>query len=69
MTGFRKRAERRVRAFTLLELLCVIAIILILVGLMLGPIFRAYKRAKRLDGDDSSLDVPQGKEQLASGLS
>lgn len=36
------------RGFTMLELLCCIAIILILVGLMMGPVMKAWKRAKKL---------------------
>jgi prepilin-type N-terminal cleavage/methylation domain-containing protein len=36
------------RGFTMLELLCCVAIILILVGLMMGPVMKAYKRAKKL---------------------
>ena len=37
--------SRTQRGFTLIELMCVITIILILVGLMSGPILRAYKKA------------------------
>jgi type II secretory pathway pseudopilin PulG len=35
----------------MIELLCVITIILIMIGLMLGPITKAYKRAKALSGE------------------
>jgi prepilin-type N-terminal cleavage/methylation domain-containing protein len=44
--------------FSMIELLCVVAIILILIGLMLGPIMKAYKKAKRL-GEDSKM-IPVG---------
>ncbi len=37
--------------FSLIELLCVIAIIAILVALLLGPVLRALGRAKRLKED------------------
>jgi prepilin-type N-terminal cleavage/methylation domain-containing protein len=42
--------------FSLIELLCVIVIILILVGLMLGPIFRAYKKARGLGEDSGKIE-------------
>jgi prepilin-type N-terminal cleavage/methylation domain-containing protein len=42
------------RAFTLIELLCVMSIILILVGLMLGPVFKAFKRVKRFQGEETA---------------
>ena len=38
---------------SLIELLCAIAIIAILVGLLIGPVSRAYKRAKNLSGEVS----------------
>ena len=45
----RKNARRN--GVTLIELLCVIGIIAILVFLMLGPVTRAYKKARILAGD------------------
>jgi prepilin-type N-terminal cleavage/methylation domain-containing protein len=42
------------RGFSLIELMCVIAIILILVGLMMGPILRAYKKAKNFGWENDS---------------
>ena len=44
----------RKRGFSLLELICCIAIIVILVGLLLGPVAKAYKRAKALAGENGS---------------
>jgi prepilin-type N-terminal cleavage/methylation domain-containing protein len=54
--------------FTLLELLCVIAIIAILAGFILGPVAKARTKADKL-----SRDVEQGqtnimKEQEPGGL-
>ena len=37
------------RGFTVLELVAVIAIIALLLGLLLGPVSRAFARAKKLD--------------------
>jgi prepilin-type N-terminal cleavage/methylation domain-containing protein len=36
---------------TLIELLCAIAIIGILMGLLIGPVWRAYKKAKEVAGE------------------
>ena len=44
--------RRGQRGFSLIELMCVIAIILILVGLMMGPILRAYKKVKDFGGEN-----------------
>lgn len=44
--------RRRKAGFTLIELLCVMAIILILVSMMLGPVSRAYRKAKNLAGEN-----------------
>ena len=46
--------RRGQRGFSLIELMCVIAIILILVGLMMGPILRAYKKAKTFGWENDS---------------
>ena len=46
--------RRGQRGFSLIELMCVIAIILILVGLMMGPILRAYKKAKNFGWENDS---------------
>ena len=54
--------------FSLIELLCVIVIILILVGLMLGPIFRAYKKARGL-GDESGQLKPAWPQASAFSFS
>ena len=43
--------------FTLIELMCVITIILILVGLMMGPVFRAYKKAKNFGWENDSYQL------------
>jgi prepilin-type N-terminal cleavage/methylation domain-containing protein len=46
MTGIRNRPRHH--GFTLLELLCVVAIITILAGLLLGPVSRALQRARAM---------------------
>jgi prepilin-type N-terminal cleavage/methylation domain-containing protein len=46
--------RRGQRGFSLIELMCVIAIILILVGLMMGPILRAYKKAKNFGWENDA---------------
>jgi prepilin-type N-terminal cleavage/methylation domain-containing protein len=43
--------------FSLIELMCVISIILILVGLMLGPIMRAYRKAKNFGWENDSYQL------------
>jgi prepilin-type N-terminal cleavage/methylation domain-containing protein len=43
--------------FSLIELMCVLAIILILVGLMLGPIMRAYRKAKNFGWENDSYQL------------
>ena len=43
--------------FTLVELLCVMAIILILVGLMLGPVMRAYRKAKNFAWENNGYEL------------
>lgn len=47
------RSKRR-GAFTLIELLCSLCIILILVGLMLGPVMKAFKRVKRFQYEETA---------------
>jgi prepilin-type N-terminal cleavage/methylation domain-containing protein len=49
----------RQRALTLLELLCVIAIIAILAGLVLGGIAHAHSRARKL-----STDIGRGQTNI-----
>jgi prepilin-type N-terminal cleavage/methylation domain-containing protein len=50
--------QRRQKAgFTLVELLCVMAIILILAGLMLGPVMRAYRKAKNFAGENNGTEL------------
>ena len=46
--------RRGEKGFSLIELMCVIAIILILVSLMMGPILRAYKKAKDFGWENDS---------------
>jgi prepilin-type N-terminal cleavage/methylation domain-containing protein len=48
MTVFRSQQRSGV---TLVELLCVIAIIVILAALSLGPIFKAFAHAKKVIGN------------------
>jgi len=38
--------------FSLIELLCVIGIIGILLGLLSGPLYRAYKKARDLGAEN-----------------
>ena len=47
--------RRKQSGFSLIELMCVLAIILILVGLMMGPITRAYTKAKNFENDSYQL--------------
>jgi prepilin-type N-terminal cleavage/methylation domain-containing protein len=49
--------RRKQRGFSLIELMCVLAIILILVGLMLGPIMRAYRKAKNFGWENDSYQL------------
>lgn len=49
--------RRKRCGFTLIELMCVITIILILVGLMMGPVFRAYKKAKNFGWENDSYQL------------
>ena len=58
--------HRTRRGFTLIELMCVLTIIAILVGLMLGPISRAYGKAKRLQWEmEAGTFVDRFHERLS----
>jgi prepilin-type N-terminal cleavage/methylation domain-containing protein len=57
----RKRIARAPGAFTLIELLCVMAIIGILAGLFLGTAGRTYKRVKDFAGE---MDGPAYLDEL-----
>ena len=54
---------RKHRAFTLMELLCVIAIIAILAALFLGVIPAAIGRAKKLNSN-----ISQGQTNIIKGF-
>ncbi len=56
---------REVPAFTLIELLCVMAIIAILVSLMMGPVAKALRKARNLE---NGFDVPAHVERLENGM-
>jgi prepilin-type N-terminal cleavage/methylation domain-containing protein len=61
--------RRRNAGFTLIELLCVMAIILILVSMMLGPVSRAYRKAKNLAGENNGTElVDRFTEKLSATL-
>jgi len=49
--------RRKQSGFSLIELMCVLAIILILVGLMVGPIMRAYRKAKNFGWENDSYQL------------
>ncbi len=53
------------RAFSLIELLCVFAIIGILVGMLLGPAGRALNKARRLK---TNVEAPAHFERLNDGM-
>lgn len=53
--------------FTLIELMCVLTIIAILVGLMLGPVSRAYLKAKRFRWEmEAGVLVDRFRERLSA---
>jgi prepilin-type N-terminal cleavage/methylation domain-containing protein len=60
-----RRSARRRRGFSLIELLCVMAIIGILVGLMMGPIGRAFRKAR---GFKAEMETPAHVERLTDGM-
>ena len=49
--------QRNSRAFTLIELLCVMTIILILAGLSLGPVVRAYNKARNFAWENDARQL------------
>ena len=51
------------RAFTLLELLCVIAFIAILAGLVIGGVAKAHSKAKKL-----STNIGQGQTNIINDM-
>jgi prepilin-type N-terminal cleavage/methylation domain-containing protein len=52
--------------FTLIELLCSLCIILILASLLIGPVFKAFKKVKRLQGENTAWELMERfRERMA----
>lgn len=60
-----RRATSDLGGFTLIELLCVFAIIAILVGLLMGPMGRALRKAR---GMKTEMEAPVHVERLTDGM-